>query len=196
MKEKVTRVIDKFKLLADNGDAEAQYVLWIMYTKRDYGDSYEAVKYSKMAADNGIIEAQRLMGDLYSKGVYDVLEQNYGETIKYYKMAADSGDAEAQFKLAELYDHEYHEYDYSTEKWILKYPQNRRKAFKYYKMAAENGVGYALDIVMRAYLEKGYYEGFEKYYHIAMNTGDLDIMNSAQFKCYLMNEKKQKNKRK
>ena len=63
--------IRKFRPLAEQGDAETQFNLGIMY---DHGqgfrrDDAEAVKWWRKAAEQGIAEAQFNLGGMYSNGL-------------------------------------------------------------------------------------------------------------------------------
>jgi TPR repeat protein len=78
------------KLLANKGDAEAQYSLGNMYF---YGngvdkDDVMAVKYYQLAADQGNAEAQNNLGVMYKYGMG--VAKNQIMAVKYYQLAAGS----------------------------------------------------------------------------------------------------------
>jgi TPR repeat protein len=107
---------------AENGDAEAQYNLGMMFLNGDYT---EAAKWLRKAAEQGIAEAQFNLGVMYYKG--QGIPQDYAEAEKWLRKAAEQGVVEAQYKLGDAY---------STVHGI---PQDLAKAMKWYRKAAEQG---------------------------------------------------------
>ena len=85
--------------LAEQGDADAQFILGYMYNKGEgvAENDAEAVKWYRKAADQGYAEAQNNLGAMYDKG-YGVAE-NDAEAAKWYRKAADQGHADAQYNL-------------------------------------------------------------------------------------------------
>jgi hypothetical protein len=82
-------------LAADQGHAEAQYNLGVMYYKgqgvpQDYA---EAVKWYRLAADQGYAEAQYNLGVMYGKG--QGVPQNYAEAYVWSSVAVAGGYAGA-----------------------------------------------------------------------------------------------------
>jgi len=75
--------------LAEQGDAQAQYNLGVMYDKgRGVPQDYkEAVKWYRLAAEQGVREAQYNLGNKYSKG--QGVPQDYKEAVKWYRLAAE-----------------------------------------------------------------------------------------------------------
>ena len=61
---------DEWKLLAEQGIAEAQYKLALMYSRGEgiSRDDKEAVKWYRLAAEQGIAGAQSNLGLMYEKG--------------------------------------------------------------------------------------------------------------------------------
>lgn len=92
-----------WKPLADQGNAEAQFNLGVMYEngKGVTKDDMKAVKWYRMAAEQGDASAQINLGFMYEKGK-GVAEDDI-EAVKWYRMAAEQGDADAQSNLGEMY---------------------------------------------------------------------------------------------
>ncbi len=92
-----------YKLAADQGNAEAQNNLGVMYDKgQGVTQNYqEAARLYKLAADQGYARAQFNLGVLYSNGTG--VTQNYQEAARLFKLAADQGHALAQAKLGVMY---------------------------------------------------------------------------------------------
>jgi TPR repeat protein len=74
---------------AEQGDAEAQFSLGVMYFIGDgVEQSYEeAAKWYEKAADQGVRKAQSSLGTMYYAG--DGVEQSYEEASKWYEKAAE-----------------------------------------------------------------------------------------------------------
>jgi hypothetical protein len=91
--------------LAEQGSADAQYNLGVMYfTGRGVPkDDAEAAKWFRLAANQGDATAQYNLGVLYFSGTG--VPQNRGEAAKWYNLAAEQGYADAQFNLGVMYEH-------------------------------------------------------------------------------------------
>ena len=91
------------KPLADQGYAEAQHNLGVMYQFAEgmIKDDKEAVRWYRKAADQGIAYAQYNLGNMYDEG--KGIEQNDKEAVKWYRKAADQGFANAQTNLGWKY---------------------------------------------------------------------------------------------
>jgi len=94
-----------WRSLAEQGDADAQYNLGVMYgngdgVPRDYA---EAMKWHRKAADQGNGNAQFNLGFMYDLG--RGMPQSYIDAAKWYSLAANQGVAIAQFKLGVMYHH-------------------------------------------------------------------------------------------
>ena len=123
-----------FALAAEQGNAEAQYLLGRCYTD---GTGVEidcpaAFKWSGKAAEQGNPEAQFVLGELYGHGLgvlKDVskAEEWYGKAFPGLKRDAENGDPEAQYFLAASFSR-----GYGVEK-------NLKEAVKWYRKAAEQG---------------------------------------------------------
>ena len=119
--------LQEWRPLADQGDADAQYFLGVMYEKGNgVPQNYaEAVKWFRLAADQGDADAQYNLGVMYEKG-YGV-PQNYAEAVKWFRLSAKQGDAQAQNSLAVRYEY---------GEGVL---QNNIMAHMWYNLAAANG---------------------------------------------------------
>jgi TPR repeat protein len=116
-----------FLPLANEGNADAQYSLGVMYGNgrglpQDYS---EAVKWFRRAADQGQATSQYNLGVMYGKG--QGAPQDYAEAAKWFRKAAEQGKTSAQYNLA---------YVYSIGQGV---PQDYAEAAKWYRKAAEQG---------------------------------------------------------
>lgn len=133
-------VVDRFQeliLLAEEGDAEAQYVLALVYEEGLSEDGFEvskdfqeAVRWYRSAAEQGKVEAQEKLGEMYYKG--HGVSQDYSESFRWTHLAAEQGLASAQYNLGTLYIN-----GLGAEK-------DYEEAVKWYRRAAEGGDGEAL----------------------------------------------------
>ena len=89
--------------LAEQGVAEAQYNLGLMYFKGEGvpQDYKEAVKWWKLSAEQGDASAQFNLGQMYRKG--QGVPQDYKEAVRLYRLSAEQGDAYAQHNLGNRY---------------------------------------------------------------------------------------------
>lgn len=92
----------QMKSYAENGHAEAQYYLGIMYDdgKGVEQDSAQAAQWYRRAAENGMAAAQCNLAGMYETG--DGVPTDYIQAKKWYRLAAEQGDKEAQRRLYEL----------------------------------------------------------------------------------------------
>lgn len=95
--------IKRYHLLAEQGDAVAQYKLGCCYFWGDGVATNEkkGVKWLRMSAEQGYAEAQNDLGNCYYIGHGVAL--NYTEAVKWYKCAAMQGHSEAQENLSKCY---------------------------------------------------------------------------------------------
>ncbi len=89
--------------LADQGDADAQHALGVMYDKgqgvpQDY---QEAAKWYRLAADQGHAKAQTVLGHKYAQG--QGVAQNDQEAFRWVRKAAEQGYATAEALLGSMY---------------------------------------------------------------------------------------------
>jgi TPR repeat protein len=92
-----------FEPLAEQGHANAQFNLGVMYYKgqgvpQDYA---EAAKWYRKTAEQGDAKAQFNLGFLYENG--RGVPQNYAEAAKWYRKAAEQGNIKAQVNLGVMY---------------------------------------------------------------------------------------------
>ncbi len=95
--------ISLFKPLAEQGNAEAQYNIGLLYD-RGLGapQNYrEAIKWYEKSAEQGNANAQFELGFIYDNG--KGVPKNYGEAIKWYRKSAKQGNANAQTFLGAMY---------------------------------------------------------------------------------------------
>ena len=93
-----------FEPLAANGDANAQFMLGLMYAN-GHGvaqNFYEAAKMYRRAGNQGHIGAQVNLGSLFDECLGNG-PCNSEEAANWYRRAADSGDAVAQYNLGVMY---------------------------------------------------------------------------------------------
>ena len=119
--------IDQLRQAAEQGDAEAQNKLGVMYLRGEGvpENNQEAVKWCRKAAEQGHAKAQFNLGFMYSTGK-GVLEDDR-EAVKWFRKAAEQGYAPAQNNLGFMY---------STGEGV---PQDDKEAAKWYRKAAEQG---------------------------------------------------------
>ena len=99
--------LQEFKPLAEQGNAQAQYNMGVMYfdglgVLQDY---LEASKWYHLSAEQGYLDAQSGLGMFYEKGLHG--SQDYLEALKWYRLAAAQGALKsglAQRSLAEMYE--------------------------------------------------------------------------------------------
>ena len=121
-----------YRLAADQGLAQAQYNLGVMYEKgegvpQDYA---QAVKFYRLAAAQGHAWAQYNLGLMCHDG--RGVPQDYAQAKKYYRLAADQGDVNARNDLGVMYGNGHG------------VPQDYAQAVKYYRLAADRGYAPAL----------------------------------------------------
>tara|TARA_R110000823_G_scaffold232336_2_gene358894 strand:+ start:3966 stop:4508 length:543 start_codon:yes stop_codon:yes gene_type:complete len=125
--EEDNRYFKEKQVLAEQGEANAQYLLGAMYSlgKGVPKDYKEAVKWYRKAADQGLADAQSNLGTMYEHG--KGVPEDDKEAVKWYRLAADQGNADAQGNLA------------------LKYvygegvPKDNVLAYMWYNIAGANG---------------------------------------------------------
>ena len=97
-----------FKILADQGDAGAQFVVGYLHETGDPRDELfggpdidEAIKWYRRSAEQGFAKAQSNLGRMYAKGI-GVIRDDV-EAVRWYRRAAAEGLAEAQYNLGNRY---------------------------------------------------------------------------------------------
>ena len=93
----------EMKPLAEQGDADAQYNLALMYRKGQGvpQDDAEAARWYRKSAEQGYANAQYNLGVMYAKG--QGVPEDYAEAVKWYRKAAAQGKADAQYNLGVTY---------------------------------------------------------------------------------------------
>ncbi len=94
---------DEDRLAAEQGDADAQALLAIVYYNgRGVEVDYEeAVRWARLAAEQGNGRAQSLLGAAYFNG--NGVAQDFAEAARWSQLAAEQGVASAQALLGVLY---------------------------------------------------------------------------------------------
>ncbi len=92
-----------FRPLADQGNADAQFNLGIMYelgwgVPQDYA---AAVSWYRKAAEHGNADAHYNLGLIYSKG--EGVQQDYAAAASWFRKAAERGQVGGQYALALYY---------------------------------------------------------------------------------------------
>ena len=122
------KAIELYQKAAEQGNAEAQYKLGIMYqngkgAKQDYK---KAIKLYEVAAIKGNVDAQYKLSNIYTYGFLGA-EVNSIKAAFYLQLMADKGVAKGQYDLALMY----------ANGEGLK--QNNKKALELFQKAAEQG---------------------------------------------------------
>ena len=95
--------LDELRALAEQGDADAQFNLGVMYAngRGVPEDDTEAVRWYRLAADQGNAAAQVNLGIRYDIG--EGVPQDYAEAVRWYRLAANQRHARAQLNLGVKY---------------------------------------------------------------------------------------------
>jgi len=151
------KLAEAARVLARQGDANAQYSLGNMYRNgqgvpQDYAES---VRWFREAAGQGDAKAQNGLAYMYDTG--KGVSQDHAEAVRWYRKAADQGDVPAQSYLGYRYFHG------------QGVPQDYAEAIRWYRKAAGQGDGAAQSFltvsyfkgrgVPRNYAEAGYWLG-------------------------------------
>lgn len=112
---------------AEQGHADAQYNLGIMYYKgKGVAQNYaEAARWYRKAAERGHSLAQRNLGRMYDSG--EGMPRDFAEAAKWYRKVADHGIADAQYYLGIRY--------YLGDGL----PHSDSKAIRWFRKAAKKG---------------------------------------------------------
>lgn len=97
------KAVTLLRPVAEQGDAQAQTYMGILYEKGDGvpQDYAESVKWFRLAADQGKADAQYYLGNMYRNG--NGVPQDEAEAVIWYTKAAEQGKSAAQNSLGELY---------------------------------------------------------------------------------------------
>lgn len=93
----------EFTSLAEKGNAEAQYILGLMYVEGKVvpQDYKVAMLWYRKAAEQGNARAQNSLGAMYARGLGVPLD--YQTALSWYLKAAEQGDSTAQNNLGFMY---------------------------------------------------------------------------------------------
>jgi uncharacterized protein len=116
-----------FRPLADQGNAQAQYKIGLMYRNGEgvAQDRAEAAKWIHKAAEQGSMYAQRDLASKYYNG--EGVAQDRAEAAKWFGKAADQGDRVSQTILGKMY---------GKGEGV---PQNNILAYKWLSLSAAQG---------------------------------------------------------
>ncbi len=119
-----TTALREFRPLAEQGLANAQFNLGLMYRKGQGvpQDDAEAARWYRKAAEQGDADAQYNLGVMYNDG--QGVAQDYAEAVRWYRRAAEQDDAAAQVALGVMYGKGHG------------MPQDYVQAHKWYNLAA------------------------------------------------------------
>ncbi len=158
IKQDYEKAYEIFLKFAKKGDAEAQYLLGVLFEKakgvkidnkryssysswKKFEGNKQSVYWYKKAAENGQIYAQYILGFLNFNGLSGV-QKDFEKAFYWYKKAAEQGFADAQIDLGAMY---------LLGDGVVKEP---KQGFHWFKMAAEQG-----SISAQYKLGELYYEG-------------------------------------
>jgi TPR repeat protein len=99
--DKPQKTFQQYRKAAEQGEAEAQFQLGLMYERGTEvtKDEQQALKWIRKAAEQGLADAQNQLGIMYYKSV--TLDDK--EAIKWFRKSAEQGLAQAQFYLGMMY---------------------------------------------------------------------------------------------
>lgn len=122
---KFTVAVDKFKLLAEQGDASAQYNLGSLY-RQGQGvpqDDKQAVVWWTKAAEQGHTDAQDNLGLRYAKG--EGVEQDWVQAYKWFSIASmnknPSAAANAKVVLSKMSPEKIEQAQNLAKDWMLQH---------------------------------------------------------------------------
>lgn len=157
---------ETFMPLAAGGDADAQYMLGLMYANGQGVDQsfYEAGKMYRRAGEQGHAGAQVNLGSLF-ENCYGNGPCNSEEAANWYRRAADQGDAIAQYNLGVMYGVGR---GVAEDEWAAK-PLFRKSAEQGYAPAQynlavtyERGIGGPVDrVTAHAWYDLAAHRGYE-----------------------------------
>ncbi|BEQ16030.1 tetratricopeptide repeat protein [Desulfoferula mesophila] len=128
MKGDYATAIKIFLSLAEQGDAQNQNTMGVMYFfgKGVPQDYKKAIFWYRKAAEQGFVESQASLGEMYENG--QGIPQNYKKAAYWYNKAAEQGNVGAQYNLGYLY---------ANGEGV---PQNYIKAHMWFNLAAAQGI--------------------------------------------------------
>ena len=93
--------LKRYRVVAGDGNVEAQYDLAVWYGEDSREDMAESLRWYEMAATQGHVDAQYALGVIYVNGKGTV-QANEAEAAKWFRMAAEQGHVLAKINLARL----------------------------------------------------------------------------------------------
>lgn len=137
----IEKAIELFKIVAENGNAEAANKLANLYFKGECVEQndIESIKWRKIAFDNGDVEAYTFIGTMYQDRKRNILD--YQKSFEYLQKAYEKGSANAALFLAFLYE---------DGKGV---EIDQKKAFELCKIASENNIKSSFVNMGRYYYE-------------------------------------------
>ena len=168
-----TQSFEDIRKAAENGDAEAQYNLGLMYNNGDgvQQDYAEALKWYHKAAEQGNADAQYNIGDMYHDG--EGVSRDYAEAAKWYHKAAKQGHAGAPVTLLLMYAGDQGVQQGSADAMYNRLSADKGDAGAQFRLGLMYNNG---DGVQQDYAEAA------KWFHKAANQGDA----RAQYNLGLM----------
>ena len=156
-----------FRVHAEQGLAEAQLVLGLMYSIGEGvpKNDAEAVKWFRKAAEQSHDNAQFNLGVKYAEG--EGVPENDAEAVKWFRKAAEQGNATAQGILGIMYD---------NGRGV---PENDVEAVKWFRKAAEQGNATAQGILGIMYDNGTYRSSFRR-------RCDLFCPSLSAFPCFVL----------
>jgi hypothetical protein len=97
------KAAQEFKVLAEQGNADAQCLLGTLYAKGRGmpKNNAEALRWYRAAAEQGNAKGQYYLAVIFDMG--DGVPRDYAEALKWYRKAAEQGLAVAQSNLGAMY---------------------------------------------------------------------------------------------
>jgi len=151
--------VSQFQVLADQGDARAQYTLGVMYANgQGVGqDPAQALRFYSLAANQGHAAAQFDLGTMYANG--DGVAADDMEAMRFFRLAAEQGNGAAQNSFSLISGRKfveartaYQDGDYGTAFTLYQVLANYGDAAAQHNLGLmyENGLGVAQDEVEAA----------------------------------------------
>jgi TPR repeat protein len=160
-----------FRQAAEQGAAEAQYNLGVMY-RDGLGvpqNIEKAIKLFEQAAKQGYAKAKCSLGVMYRDG--QGMPKNDKEAMKLFEQAAKQGLAEAQYNLGLMYEEG------------QGVPQNKKEALKWFELAAEQGYAHLLGFNNELAGPENYKEAM-RWYRVGAENGDKNSQWGLAFMYY------------
>lgn len=100
-----TQAFSMFMHNAEQGEAEAQYAVGMLYYdgKGVHQDSRQAAQWMLKAAGQGLSDAQLVLGNLYFEG--EGVQQDYEAAVRWFLRAAKNGNVDAQFNMGYMFEY-------------------------------------------------------------------------------------------